>query len=166
MSASRVRKNANTRTRVHSRRTGISSKSKCNGALQDTCSHANGAPANAGETERRLNRTIGELRHFIESASLGMHWVGPDGIILWANAADMDLLGYGRDDYIGHHIAEFHADPPVIEEILERLSRGEKVHEYEARLKCKDGSIKNVLINSSVYWEDGKFIHTQCFTRD
>ena len=33
-------------------------------------------------------------------------------------------------------------------------------------MRCKDGSIKDVLITSSVLWEDGKFIHTRCFTRD
>jgi signal transduction histidine kinase len=40
------------------------------------------------------------------------------------------------------------------------------VQEYEARLRCKNGSIKHVLINSTVYREHGKFIHTRCFTRD
>ena len=29
-----------------------------------------------------------------------------------------------------------------------------------------DGSIKHVLIDSSVLWEGGNFIHTRCFTRD
>ena len=27
-------------------------------------------------------------------------------------------------------------------------------------------TIRRVLINSNVLWEDGKFIHTRCFTRD
>src|SRR5581483_6154327 len=31
---------------------------------------------------------------------------------------------------------------------------------------CKDGSIRDVLIDSSVMWRDGQFIHTRCFTRD
>ena len=54
----------------------------------------------------------------------------------------------------------------MIDDILTRLSRGEVMHNYEARLRCKDGSIKDVLVTSSVLWEDGKFIHTRCFTRD
>ena len=33
-------------------------------------------------------------------------------------------------------------------------------------MRCKDGSLKDVLIDSSVLWRDGKFIHTRCFTRD
>ncbi|MEO8495019.1 MAG: PAS domain S-box protein, partial [Planctomycetota bacterium] len=40
------------------------------------------------------------------------------------------------------------------------------LRDYEARLRCKDGTIKHVLIDSNVLWEDGEFIHTRCFTRD
>jgi PAS domain-containing protein len=33
-------------------------------------------------------------------------------------------------------------------------------------MRCKDGSLKSVLIDSSVLWDEGHFIHTQSFTRD
>jgi PAS domain S-box-containing protein len=107
-----------------------------------------------------------ELREFLENAAVGLHWVGPDGHILWANKAEMDLLGYESQEYIGRHIADFHVDPAVIEDILRRLSGNETLHNYEARLRCKDGAIKHVLISSNVLWKDGKFLHTRCFTRD
>jgi PAS domain S-box-containing protein len=116
--------------------------------------------------EQELRRKTEQLAAFLETAALGLHRVGPDGIILWANDAEMRMLGYSREEYIGHHIAEFHADGAVIEDILKRLTCGDKLFEYEARLKCKDGSVKQVLIDSSVLWEEGRFIHTQCFTRD
>ncbi|HYG23349.1 MAG TPA: PAS domain S-box protein [Verrucomicrobiae bacterium] len=116
--------------------------------------------------EETLRRREAELTQFVEHASVGLHWVGPDGIIQWANKADFEFLGFSGDDYIGHHIAEFHADRHVIDDILSRLSSGERLQNYEARLKCKDGSFKTVLIDSCVLWEGGKFIHTQCFTRD
>src|SRR5581483_9338509 len=96
---------------------------------------------------------VEELRDFFENAVDGMHWVGPDGTILWANRAELELLGYRREEYIGHPIAEFHVDPPVIEEILRRLAAREEIHSYEARLRCKDGSIRHVLISSNVLWE-------------
>ncbi|HUR47493.1 MAG TPA: PAS domain S-box protein [Candidatus Saccharimonadales bacterium] len=117
-------------------------------------------------TEAELHRKTRQLAGFLETAALGLHRVGPDGIIQWANAAEMEMLGYAPEEYIGQHIAKFHADEPVINDILERLTCGQKLREYEARLKCKDGSVKHVLIDSSVLWENGQFIHTQCFTRD
>ena len=101
-----------------------------------------------------------------ENAPVGLHWVGSDGIILRANRAELDLLGYSPDEYIGHHIAEFHADEDVVGDILRRLQRGEELHDYEARMRCKDGTIRHVAISSNALWAHGQFIHARCFTRD
>jgi PAS domain S-box-containing protein len=58
-------------------------------------------------------------------------------------------------------------DREVISDILQRLTRGEKLLEYSARLRCKDGSVRQVSITSSVRFDEtGKFLHTRCFTRD
>jgi PAS domain S-box-containing protein len=107
-----------------------------------------------------------ELKACLDHAAEGLHFVGPDGTILWANQTELDLLGYSREEYIGHNITEFHVDPPVIEDILARLTRGETLLNYEARLRRKDRSIRFVQINSNVLWRDDEFLHTRCFTRD
>ncbi len=116
--------------------------------------------------DQALRRSEQELSDFFENAAIGLHWVGPDGIVQRVNQAELDMLGYTREEYVGQNIERFHDDQEVITDILERLKLGETVHEYEARLRCKDGSIKHVLINSNVLWENGNFIHTRCFTRD
>ncbi len=118
------------------------------------------------QAEEKLRRKQAELTDFIENASVGLHWVDADGMILWANRAELELLGYTAEEYIGHSITEFHADADTINDILTRLTGDETLCNYEARLRCKDGSLRDVLINSNVLWEDGKFIHTRCFTRD
>jgi PAS domain S-box-containing protein len=107
-----------------------------------------------------------ELADFVENAVLSLHWVDGSGRILWANQAELDLLGYTREEYVGHLITEFHVDGPVIEDILARLHRNERINNREARMRAKDGSIKEVLISSSVLFEEGRFVHTRCFTRD
>lgn len=117
-------------------------------------------------TEEELRRSQGELRDFVENSAVGLHWVGPDGTILWANQTELDMLGYRREEYVGHHIAGFYADRPVIEDILARLLRNEQLNNYEARLRCKDGSIRHVLVSSNAYFEHGEFIHTRCITND
>jgi PAS domain S-box-containing protein len=116
--------------------------------------------------EAAVRQSEQELADFFENATVGLHWVGADGIILRANRAELDMLGYSREEYVGRPIADFHADEDVIGDILHRLQTGEKLNDYPARLRCKDGSIKDVLIDSSVLWNDGKFVHTRCFTRD
>jgi PAS domain S-box-containing protein len=107
-----------------------------------------------------------ELSDFFENAHVALHWVGPDGRILWANEAELSMLGYTAGEYIGRNIKDFHVDLPVIEDILCRLSGNEKLHDHESRLRRKDGSIVDVSINSSVYFKDEEFVHTRCFTRD
>jgi PAS domain S-box-containing protein len=116
--------------------------------------------------EQALRRSSQELADFFDNAPMGLHWVGADGIILRVNQAELNLLGYSRDEYLGHHIATFHADPAVSADLLRRLHAGEELHDYEAQLVCKDGTIKEVLLDANVLWEQGQFIHARCFTRD
>ncbi len=118
------------------------------------------------QADKALKRSEQLLADFFENAAVGLHWVGPDGTVLRVNQTELDLLGYTREEYVGHHIASFTPTRPSFEDILSRLSCGECLQGYEARLRCKDGSIRHVLISSNVLWEDGKFIHTRCFTRD
>jgi PAS domain S-box-containing protein len=118
------------------------------------------------QTQELLKSTERQLRTLLENAAEGLHWVGQDGRIIWANRAELNLLGYSAAEYIGHDIREFHADAEIIDDMLSRLRAGETLYNYEAPLRAKDGSIRHVLINSNVLWENGEFIHTQCFTRD
>jgi PAS domain S-box-containing protein len=113
-----------------------------------------------------LRRSEEELADFFENAAVGLHWVGPDGRILQVNRAELDMLGYQRDEYVGHELAEFHVDAETIQDILRRLALGETLVGVGARLRAKDGSIRHVLIDSNVLWEGDRFIHTRCFTRD
>ena len=116
--------------------------------------------------EDEVRRSQVELADFFDNAPISAHKIGPDGTILWANQAELDLLGYTRDEYIGHHIAEFHQDQDLIREILDRLYRGENLDNQEVRLRAKDDSIKLVSISSNVSWKDGEFAYTRCFTKD
>lgn len=123
--------------------------------------------------EQRVNEQVAEVRrrqkeleYFLENATEGLNWLDCDGRIIWANRAELELFGYTHEEYIGHCITEFHANPDGGREILRRLGRGEGLYNCEARLRCKDGTIKHVLINANTLTEDGKFIRTRCFTRD
>ena len=118
------------------------------------------------EAERALLQRERELADFVENAAEGLHRVGPDGTILWANKAELQMLGYSWDEYVGRHIAEFHVDGDVIDCILSTLLSGGTLIDQPARLRCKDGSIRHVLIHSNGSFEDGKLRYTRCFTRD
>jgi PAS domain-containing protein len=55
-------------------------------------------------------RTARDMADHLDNGVIGLHWVAADGTILWANQADYEPLGYTHEEYVGHHIGEFHAD--------------------------------------------------------
>jgi PAS domain S-box-containing protein len=107
-----------------------------------------------------------EVEDFFDNGGIGLHLVGPHGTILRANRAELAMLGYSAEEYVGRNIAEFYEDKHVIEDILRRLMRGEKLDKYPASLVAKDGTFRHVLITSSAQFRDGEFINTRCFTLD
>jgi len=113
-----------------------------------------------------LRRKSADLEDFFENSAVGLHIVSGEGIILRANKAELALLGYPAEEYIGRHITEFHVDEPVIGDILTKLGSGDCLESYPARLRAKDGSIKHVTITSNGRFEDGRLFNTRCFTID
>jgi PAS domain S-box-containing protein len=113
-----------------------------------------------------LHEKQGDLEDFFENAAVALHIVGGDGIIQRANLAELELLGYRADEYIGRHISEFHADAEVCTTILARLAAGQRVDKFRARLRAKDGTIKDVLITSNAQMHRGRLASTRCFTID
>ena len=140
--------------------------------MQTTPNDAAGAASDHPDTVRRkaaelvLRQREREFADFVENAAEGLHRVSGDGTILWANRAELQMLGYTWDDYVGRHIADFHVDADVIGHILATLCAGGTLYDQPARLRCKDGSIKHVVIHSNGHFEDGQLRYTRCFTRD
>ena len=99
---------------------------------------------------------------FINNSSIGIHAVSQEGIIVYANQCELEVLGYTEDEYCGHHVSEFQIDKSCLSDMMERLSRFEKLKNYPARVQGKTG-LKYIIYNSSVYEEDGVFKHTRCY---
>ncbi|PCI52137.1 MAG: hypothetical protein COB51_00620 [Moraxellaceae bacterium] len=110
--------------------------------------------------------SLENLTEFLNNAAVCVHCCDHAGRIIWANKTELNLLGYSADEYIGEPIANFHADKISIFDMLYRLANDETLSNFEARLKCKNGETKHVLINSNVYRINGEFMYTRCFTKD
>jgi PAS domain S-box-containing protein len=103
---------------------------------------------------------------FLEHATEGLHQADGTGRILWANHAEAALLGYGREEYIGRNVRDLHVDPAAFEAIWSALQRGERVTRAPARLRARDGSVRDVLVSASARLEGGRLVHTRSFTTD
>jgi PAS domain S-box-containing protein len=114
----------------------------------------------------RLARPRDDVEDLFENGVVGLRFVGADGTILRANQAELDLLGYRRDEYVGHNLGEFDADGDNLAAALERIRAGEPVDKYPARLIGSDGRVRHVQISSSGRFVRGEFLHSRCFTVD
>lgn len=121
---------------------------------------------NRDERHALNDAKIEDLSALLEQASIGIHLVDGNGKVVWANNTELDMMGYTSEEYLGHHISEFHAEPDVINDILQRLSSNETLKNYPAKLISRNGETKYVSINSNVYRENGEIVHTRCFTQD
>ncbi|HET8874798.1 MAG TPA: PAS domain S-box protein [Casimicrobiaceae bacterium] len=117
-------------------------------------------------TENLLASRERELADILENAAQAIHSVGPDGVILWANQCELDMLGYAASEYVGHPIADFYVDASVAARILRRLGAGESLRDEPVQMRHRNGSVRDVLVTSNVRFEHGAFAQTRCFSRD
>jgi diguanylate cyclase (GGDEF)-like protein/PAS domain S-box-containing protein len=107
-----------------------------------------------------------ETARLFERAPVALHELDADGFILRANRAALELLGYEVADYVRRSVTEFHADPATAADILRRLHAGETLLDVEARLRHRDGSLRDVLLSCSPIITEGKLVRAWCLTRD
>lgn len=119
------------------------------------------------EEINKLKIIIDNISEELFLSNESLHRVNKQGIILWASQMELDTLGYKKGEYFGKPVSEIHKDQVVIENILNKLKRGETIENVPARLIAKDGKIVRVLINSSVVYDvNKKFKYTRCYTRE
>lgn len=106
------------------------------------------------------------LESFLENSPVGIHIVNEEGIILFANKAELELFGYDKHEYIGQPIKKFYYNREIIERLYLKLRSDGSLINQPAKIICKNGSVKDVLISCNVFYQEGKFGHTRCFTRD
>ena len=118
------------------------------------------------QAEEALRRREEELADFFAESPLGLLWVGPDGRILRVNQAELALVGRTGGEVFGRHVSELHAEAKSAAELLRRLAKGEQVQNYRAKLRHRDGSAIEVLIDANGLWERERLVHSRWFTRD
>ena len=111
---------------------------------------------------------VEELLDFFQNAPIALHWLSGTGHILWANRAELESLGYTKEEYIGHHIMEFCPDEELaLNKVFADLSSGKTIRDAPFKFRTKSGELRYLIVDSNVNWNaDGTFKHTRCFIRD
>ena len=136
----------------------------------DADSSSTAAPPQQRQEEGALHDSspavLEMLVRAFDNAPVGLHIVGADGLVRWANRMELETLGYQDDPeaYLGHHIAEFHADQAVIDDMLDRLVGGRPLVQHRATLLTRAGEHLPVVIYSSPRFDGEDFLNTRCYT--
>ena len=109
------------------------------------------------------------FREMFWNAPLGCQSLDESGRILDVNATWVDILGYERDEVVGHSFAEF-LDPDVADQFPERFSRFKEageVHSAIWQMIRADGTSRDISFEGRVLRDvDGKFLRTHCIIND
>jgi PAS domain S-box-containing protein len=101
---------------------------------------------------------------FLDNSPVSIHFVNADGMIIWANQKELDVMGYTRDEFIDRPIMSLHTDKLVIFDILNKAADFNGVENYPAQIIHKDKSILYALITANAYKENDEFKHTRSYT--
>ena len=105
------------------------------------------------------------LRDFFEHAPVGLHVFGPDRKIIDINRAELDLIGYEREEVVARKdwsdlIIE--EQKPQFERHWEAINAKGEVANFHYTLVHKDGHHVDVLLNASARFDaQGKLINTR-----
>jgi PAS domain S-box-containing protein len=116
------------------------------------------------ELEAKVNERTRELRDLYDRAPFGYHSLGPDGTVLQVNQTELDLLGYAREEYLGHRISEFMAPPfrARFDERFEMVKGNNQITNAQVDFLTKSGELIPFLVTANVVRdEQGQVLHTR-----
>ena len=118
------------------------------------------------QAEQALRRSELNLSEFFDRSPVGLEWLSASGHILRANQAQLDLLGYRPEEYVGRFIGEFCTDPAGTRHLLKQLAANQTVSSLLLPRQRKDGAIRMVLVDAQPLWHEGEFLYSSIFSRD
>jgi PAS domain S-box-containing protein len=121
-------------------------------------------------TERKradelLRNSYEEVRDLYNNAACGYHSLGKDGIFRRINDTELAWIGYTRDEVIGKMKWTDLLTPVSIQSYqndFPQLMKQGFIHDIEAEIICKDGTLLVGLINATaIYDPGGNFVMTR-----
>lgn len=117
------------------------------------------------QANQSLERTQERFRDFFENAPVGFHIFGPDRKIIDINGAELEMIGYSKDEIVGSKtwadliLPEQRSE---FEEHWRRIVNAKQIRSLNYTLVHKDGHYVDVLLNASARFdEDGSLVNTR-----
>ncbi len=114
------------------------------------------------QAEEALRRSEEKYRGIFDESVAAIYVFDNDKKFIDSNQAGLELLGYTRKELLGLCMPDVDADPVVVLSAHDQLLSGDRIVNYEHRLKPKDGKIVTVLNNSKPLTDaDGNVVGMQ-----
>jgi PAS domain S-box-containing protein len=113
-----------------------------------------------------LHRSERALNDLFDEASVGLIWTTPKGGVLRANQALLDILECKAEECVGHPLARFDTDRTALALLLKQLASRETLRNVQATFHTHNGRVREVMLDASAFWEQGKIVHLRWFVRD
>ena len=104
------------------------------------------------QAEELLRRSQEEFKDLFDNAPVGFHEIDTEGRLVRINNTELKMLGYTAGELLGQFVWKISADEEVSRRAALAKLAGEppSPHDFERRLRRKDGSTIPVLINDRV----------------
>lgn len=112
------------------------------------------------------NAMTPRMADLFNRAAVPMHSSDSGGRIEYVNDAWLALLGYERDEVIGHESRDYFCDPLMWDEMRRQLHRDGEVHGFEALARRKDGRLVSLLIDITTARDSMGVQYTRTTLRD
>ena len=108
--------------------------------------------AELAEANRALAQRAAEIADLYDRAPCGYHSLATDATIIAVNQTELDLLGYSREEYVGHKVGEFMTaeSRALFRQRFADFRRSGRVRDLALDWLRKDGSILPVLISADL----------------
>jgi len=116
------------------------------------------------QLESQVEERSREIHDLYNHAPCGYHSLAPDGTILQVNQTELNMLGYAREEFVGHHIVEFLTPDSfaLFRTHFAEFHRTGHVRDLELTFVRKDGRTQSFLVNADLVRDDqGKPLHSR-----
>ena len=121
------------------------------------------------QAEEALRQSREEFKDLFDNAPVGFHEIDAEGRLVRINNTELKMLGYSAGELLGQFVWKISADEEVSRRAALAKLAGEPPppHDFERRLRRKDGSTLPVLINDRVlHREDGAILGIRSAIQD
>lgn len=97
--------------------------------------------------ENQLRQSEERFAKAFHASPVGISITSADGIFMDVNDYFLKMVGFTREEVIGHHIDELNilSDPEIREHVRQMLNSKEAVRNYEMQYRMNSGEIRDVL---------------------